>query len=175
MVVGHTNVNLQDNIINLEKELKNKKFYNEPKYTENGMLILEVDSIAPIPTTTEIVENTIYSGAKIMSNYGGVIAVACYASGNIGLGIIIDGITIACDISLTVSKYKSGEISWMTAINEMASTVMITATGTNCGTNFAKAAERVVLNPKTTQMVSYCITDFVTQGISTLNDIIIGF
>lgn len=57
----------------------------------------------------------------------------------------------------------------------MASEVMITATGTNCGNNFAKAAERILLDPKTTQIVSNCITDFISQGISTSNDIIIGF
>ena len=166
-----TNGNLSDEMIKLAQEIKNKKFYSEPKYTESGMLILEVDSIESIPTSTQIMNNAINSGAKFMSDYGGVIAIACYASGNIGLGIIIDGITIACDISLTTNKYYEKEITSSQALLEIATSVAATATGAKCGKNFEKAAYQVLLNPKTTEIVANSISDFVGQGFSTLIDI----
>ena len=115
--------------------------------------------------------DAIVACAEFMSDYGGVIAVACYASGNIGLGMIIDGVSIACDISLTAYKYNNGEISGTVAMTDIVSTIVITAAGMKCGSDFEKAAKRVLLEPKTMQIVSNCITDFASQGISTLNKI----
>ena len=103
-----------------------------------------------------------------MSEYGGVIAIACYASGNIGLGIIIDGVSLACDISLTATKFNNNEISSQQAMLDIASTVTSTAIGSKCGKNFTKAANRVLLDPKTTEILSNCISDFVSQGFTTL-------
>ena len=48
----------------------------------------------------------------------------------------------------------------------------ITATGMKCGSDFGKAAERILLDQKTTSIVSNYITDFAVQGMSTLQNII---
>ncbi len=125
-----------------------------------------------IEKAMNVTGDAIIAGTEFMSDYGGVIAIACYASGNIWLGITVDGITIACDISVTAYKYSSGEISGINAMIDIASTLIITATGMKCGCNFEKAAKRILLDSETTAIVSNCITDFTAQAISTLYDII---
>lgn len=46
-----------------------------------------------------------------------------------------------------------------------------TATGSKVGKNFEKAAQRVLLDPKTTEIVTNVLADFVSQGFTTLEDI----
>lgn len=115
-----------------------------------------------------IAGDAIVAGAEFMSDYGGVIAVACYASGNVGLGLIVDGITFACDISLSTKKLYEGDISKLEFGVEVANSIVITAVGNKVGGNFAKAAERALLDKKTTEILSNIVADFVSQGIVTL-------
>ena len=61
--------------------------------------------------TMSIANDAIVAGAEFMSDYGGVIAVACYASGNIGLGMIIDGVSVACDVTLAMRDYQNSNKS----------------------------------------------------------------
>ena len=48
---------------------------------------------------------------RFMSEKGCTLSLLCYASGNIVLGGIIDGISVACDITLAVYDYKNSSKS----------------------------------------------------------------
>lgn len=85
--------------------------------------------------------------------------------------MIIDGVALACDISLTSTKFYNKDITGQQALLDIASSIAATAIGSKCGSNFTKAANRVLLDPKMTESLTNCISDFVSQGFTTLVDI----
>ena len=155
----------QKEIFNASMQHAEQQFNNCAQDIQNKLSI-------SMDKAMNVAGDAMLAGAEFMSDYGGVIAIACYASGNIGLGMVVDGITIACDISLTAYKYNNGEIDSKNAMVEITSSVVIAASGMKCGKNFENAAKRVLLDPKTTEIVSNCITDFTSQGLTTINNII---
>ena len=136
-----------------------------------GMQAVQNNLSSAMNKAMDVAGDAIVAGAEFMSEYGGVIAIACYASGNIGLGMIIDGVALACDISLTSTKFYNKDITGQQALLDIASSIAATAIGSKCGSNFTKAANRVLLDPKMTESLTNCISDFVSQGFTTLVDI----
>ena len=139
--------------------------YAEQKFSEDMIVVQDYISIT-MEKTLSVANDAIIMGEEFMSDYGEVIAVVCYASGNIGLGMIIDGVSLACDISLTANKFMNHEITREEALVDFAKTAVVTATGNMVGKNFERAAERVLLDEKTTKIVSGILSDFVAQGTS---------
>lgn len=137
----------------------------------NGMQVVQNELSSAMEKTMDVAGNAIVASAEFMSEYGGAIAIACYASGNIGLGIIIDGVSLACDISLTANKLVNNDISGQQAAMDIASTCAATAIGSKCGSNFTKAATRTILDSNTEKIISNCIADFVSQGFTITVDI----
>ena len=76
-----------------------------------GAQIVQNKLSSAMENTMSIANDAIVAGAEFMSDYGGVIAVACYASGNIGLGMIIDGVSVACDVTLAMRDYQNSNKS----------------------------------------------------------------
>ena len=136
-----------------------------------GMQAVQNNLSSVMNKAMDVASDAIVAGAEFMSEYGGVIAVACYASGNIGLGRIIDGVALACDISLTSNKFYNKDITGQQTLLDIASSIAATTIGSKCGSNFTKAANRVLLDPKMTESLTNCISDFVSQGFTTLVDI----
>ena len=52
-----------------------------------------------------------FTGMKAVSNYGSVVAIAAYATGYFGIGVIIDGVVVACDVTLAVNDYMNSDRS----------------------------------------------------------------
>ena len=137
----------------------------------DGVQIVQYKLSAVMEKTLTIADNAIIKGIEFMTDYGGTIAVACYASGNIGLGIMIDGVTLSCDITLTVYKLLNNKITVEEAGIDFAKSVGLSIIGNKVGKNFEKVAVRALFDKKTTQALSSIISNFVSEGASTLVDI----
>ena len=110
-------------------------------------------------------------GMEFTAEYGSVLAVAAYASGNVEVGWVIDGVTIACDITLTIKDYINKKLSSRELAIDVGTTLLTYAVASKVGKNVEKAAQRVLLNEKTTEKLAGMLSDFASQGISTLNEI----
>jgi hypothetical protein len=84
----------------------------------------------------EATGEAVVSGMKIMSKNGSMIAIAAYASGNVGLGLIIDGSVVACDITLAYNDYQKKKNK-----EEFITELAVIATKTVIGASTAKAAK----------------------------------
>lgn len=71
----------------------------------------------------------IIKGMECATNYGPIMAVAAYASGNIFIGFMIDGVVAACDITLAINEYNNSDhsaTSLAKTITDIASTLGMT-------------------------------------------------
>ena len=79
-----------------------------------------------------VVGDGILKGAELVSDYGPILAMACYASRNVGLGIIVDNVCIVCDITLIATKYaKTGNETQLAIdiLDTIASTMVAKSVG----------------------------------------------
>ena len=118
----------------------------------------------------KVAGDTIIASAEFMSDYGGVIAVACYASGNVQLGVMIDTVVIACDISLIVYKYSNDKISLEEFVKEAGCIAVSNFTGYKIGSNFEKAASRIFIDPNFPKMLAGVVSNLVGQSVSVLEE-----
>lgn len=51
----------------------------------------------------------IVAGMRFISEYGDEISFICYATGNVQLAIIVDGISFVCDASLAIYDYQNSD------------------------------------------------------------------
>lgn len=51
------------------------------------------------------IEKGMYAGIMFMSDYGDIISIVCYCTGQVELAMVIDGISIACDVTLAICDY----------------------------------------------------------------------
>jgi len=55
---------------------------------------------------SETARLAVFGGLKFMSEHGDIIALACYQTGNVKLGMIVNGVVIAADITMAATEYK---------------------------------------------------------------------
>jgi hypothetical protein len=54
----------------------------------------------------KIADDALVGGMIFMSENGPMIALACYATGNIEIGLVVDGITIASNVALDIREFS---------------------------------------------------------------------
>jgi hypothetical protein len=123
------------------------------------------------------VNKGIVAGMKFMADHGSEISLTCYATGNVSLGIVIDGISVACDVSLAIQDYQNSGKNNKDKIKltiDIASTAISTLALGEVGEMATKRFKKIgqeEFNKKLTDMVSNiietefdnCIDDFFEE------------
>ncbi len=55
------------------------------------------------------ISNGIVSGMRFMADHGSELSLICYTTGHVELGLVIDGISFACDVTVAISDYQDSE------------------------------------------------------------------
>ena len=116
----------------------------------------------------------IVAGMRFISDHGSEISLICYATGNVQLALIIDGISFACDVSLAIYDYQNSEKNNKDKIkltSDIASTAISTLVLGEVGEAATKRLKKIgqeEFNKKLNNMMSNiietefdnCIDDF---------------
>ena len=109
----------------------------------------------------------IVAGIRFISDYGSEISLICYATGNVQLALIIDGISFACDVSLAIYDYQNSEKNNKDKIKlgaDLTTTAISTFTLGKIGETATKRFKKIgqeEFNKKLTNMISNIIeTEF---------------
>ncbi len=76
------------------------------------------------------IEKGIIAGMRFIADNGGTISMICYATGQVEIGLIIDGVTLACDVSLAIYDYQNSNKTnkdKTRLIADLTSTIIATA------------------------------------------------
>jgi RHS repeat-associated protein len=106
------------------------------------------------------------SSMTFMSENGPTIALACYATGNIEIGLVVDGITIASNVALDVRKFSQTGDKMKLANNLLVD-----------GISFAipnKTGQVILNNVKFSSRETETIIDFITEVEGMLIDKSLG-
>jgi hypothetical protein len=91
------------------------------------------------------------SGMTFMSENGDMIALAVYATGSVHLGVVVDGLTYASDITLNIIEYQKTGNSWklkkelgLMAASAIATTATVNALGKGIKLGEKEFMEKVI-------------------------------
>lgn len=105
-------------------------------------------------------------GMEIISDYGSIASIAAYSSGNVILGISIDGLSLACDIGLDLYDYSiSGDKAAL--VENLLNTVVSNAIGKVAAKGISGNISEKVLR----EQMEPIIEDIVASGYTTLTEI----
>ena len=105
-------------------------------------------------------------GMELVNDFGSVASVAAYSSGNVVLGVTIDGLSLACDIGLDLYDYSiSGDKKQL--VDNLLNTVVANAIGKMAAKGISGKYTEKALKEK----IQPIIEEIVSQGYITLNEI----
>jgi RHS repeat-associated protein len=104
-------------------------------------------------------DTALVSGMTFMSENGPMISLACYATGNIEIGLVVDGITIASNVALDVREFSQTGDKMELATNLLVDGVSFVVP--------SKTGQAVLRNVKFSSRETETIVNFVTgmEGI----------
>ena len=108
-------------------------------------------------------EKGIVVGMRFMADYGSYFSLVCYATGQIQLALVIDGISIYCDVTLAVDDYMNSNRTTEDSVILMAD-LLSTAISTLASGRMAKGLTKGIyklgqqeFHKKLTNMISNVI------------------
>ena len=160
--------NTKDYQIRLDEFMESAEFWSSPfkvvafidgEFTTNPNKIWK-NALKTIGKTAFI------GGMELISDYGSVASIAAYSSGNVVLGISIDGLSLACDIGLDLYDYSiDGNKDIL--VENLMNTVISNAIGRLA----AKGISGNITEKMLREQMEPIIGDIVSAGYTTLNDI----
>jgi RHS repeat-associated protein len=118
-----------------------------------------------VNSMAEVAGNALITGMEFMSDNGSYLAIASYASGNIVIGAVIDGITVASDVTLAFNEYnETGDKAGL--ITSLAGIIATNAIGSGVGK--AAVADGGLAKAELMKTLEPIISDLVSTAISAL-------
>jgi hypothetical protein len=120
-----------------------------------------------VNSMAEVAGNALITGMEFMSDNGSYLAIASYASGNVALGVVIDGVTLACDVTLAFNEFnETGDLEGLvSSLTVTAATNFIIGPGVGKAAasagGLSKAELMKTLEPMISNLVSTAVTEML--------------
>ncbi len=119
----------------------------------------------------ELAGEAVIAGAQFMSDNGSTIALVAYASGNVGIGLTIDGITLLADAILIADEYNNtGDLT--NAVIDITIIVASNAAGIGAGNKLANSMglSKKALAEQLRPIVQTLVTSAASTGLDSIQE-----